>query len=371
MDCKQLERKIAELNDRVNGRVFTRKDGLFWRETWALVKEIGADFKTARFATREDQESAWRQFQGIVEQMKTEADRHQRERTERAQVSESAKADIIRLAYAAWPRPDGFQFMAETLVGITFAKLFGHMALDFGRALLGMDAVDPHEREKQRLTELSTAMKRAWDTFSSRKNELTPMERTGCFNVLEKVQAELNKAWEEWKAEAQGRRDQRDSVFEKKRNDKSRLIAEMKSLAQNADDRDAKDSFDGLMAEWKEIGFAGKGHEEALWSEFKSAMDSFWSARKSAYRQRLEARLANQEAFLEKLEESVRHDEGVVEDKREKLSNVFEGRRADEIRAGLGSAIESLETKIGSKNEKIEELETEIAELRQKLREIH
>lgn len=370
MDSKRLDKKIGELNSRVNGMWLTTKDGPFWRETWALVKEISADFKTVRYPSKQEKDAAWNGFQSIVDTMKEERAKKEEKKAERLSDSAALKYKIISLAKAAWPRDYGFELIVEAATGILFAKMAAYIVEDMVRTLFGMDAVDPREREKRRLIGLSDQMKHAWETFTARKQEMFASDKAECFKVLEAVQTELDKAWEEWKTEGAELNRQREAAFERKRDEKRRLIGEMKSLYHRADEKEAKDEAQALMNEWKQIGFSGKGADDALWQDFKTAMDLFWQARKRGYAQRLEARLANQEAFLEKLEESVRHDEGVLDDKREKLSNVFDGRRADEIRSHLESVIESLEEKIQSKRQKIAEVESDIDELRSKLRDI-
>lgn len=371
MDYKKLDSKINDLNSRVNGMSFlTTKDAVFWRETWALVKEIGAEFKEIRYPTWQDKDAAWKSFQGIVEQMKADRDRKQREHDERAKSSEALKMKIIGMAQSAWPREDGFESLAMAVTGIVFAQLAAYIVEDMVRTLLGMESLTPREREKRRLTELSDRMKWAWNTFSERKQELLPKDRADCFKILEGVQSELQKAWDEWKTEGQAIHQEREDAFERKRQDKRRLISEMKALVRRADEKEAKDDASALMNEWKQVGFSGKGSDDQLWSDFKEALDDFWTTRKRGTVQRLESRLSNQEAFLEKMEESVRHDEGVLEDKREKLANVFDGRRADEIRSHLEEVIESLEKKIESKKEKIEEVESDIAEIKRRIRDI-
>src|SRR6185437_656906 len=113
MDSDKLDVKIQELNGRVNGLSFlTTKDSIFWRETWTLVKEISADFKETRYPTRQEKDTAWNTFQSIVDQMKADRDRKQKERDERAKSSESLKAKIIGMARAAWPHDDGFETLA-------------------------------------------------------------------------------------------------------------------------------------------------------------------------------------------------------------------------------------------------------------------
>jgi Domain of Unknown Function (DUF349) len=366
-----LDDQIAELDQRVNGILsFTTKDRQFWKDSWTMVKEIGSSFKNVRYPTKAEKDAAWRKFQDVVDQMRSEREKFNQKRDAAAQTSDSLKKKIILMAQSAWPRETGFETLAMALTGLIVAELFANIVVNVARSLLGMDAIDSHEKEKRKLMELSSQMKKAWNAFNDHKNELLPKDKADCFKILEGVQSELNKVWDEWRAEANERREKKNRELAEKREHKQRLIKEMRALIRYADQKDSKEQTEALMAEWKQVGFSGTDYDNELWEDFKSALDSFWTTRKKATVNRLKERLSNQEGFYEKLKGSVEHDEEVVEDKREKLSNVRPGRRADEIREHLESKIESLEQKIESKKEKLDQVESDIDELRRRIREI-
>jgi len=368
MDSKVMDAKIDELNRRVNGMPLTTKDSDFWRETRSLEAEIWHGFKTTRYPTREEKDEAWQTFHKIVDESRAGRERHATQRATQVERSAALTRKIFARAQAAWPREDGFESLAMAVTGLAIAQLLTHFAGEIVRDLFGMKELTPSEREKRRLTELSNYMRRAWNTFTAEKQFLTHKDKGDCFNLLEAVQTELNKAWEEWRQEGQIEWQKREEVLERKRDEKRRVIEEMRSLVENADGKEATTRAGALMAEWKQIGFAGKGHDEDLWRGFDQARNSFWEARKQAQIAWMDGRIANQEAFLEKLQGSIEHLEGVLSDKRERLDNVFDGRRADEIRENLESSIASLEEKIESKRTKADEIEADIADLRQRIR---
>src|SRR6185437_17112470 len=138
---------------------------------------------------------------------------------------------------AAWPHDDGFETLAMAVTGLIIAQLAAYMVEDVVRSLFGMEAVTPREREKRRLMECSNQLKRAWNTFSERKQELLPKDWADCFKILEGVQLELQKTWDEWKAEGQAIHQEREEAFERKREGKRRLITEMKALIRRADEK--------------------------------------------------------------------------------------------------------------------------------------
>ncbi len=62
----------------------------------------------------------------------------------------------------------------------------------------------------------------------------------------------------------------------------------------------------------------------------------------------------------DRLESSIRHDEGVVSDKESKISSLREGGRYYEIRDGLRASIESINEKIRSKRNRLDDLNAKI-----------
>lgn len=368
MDSNQLDTKIQEFESRVSATSTIEQDGQFWRDTWALVKAIDTEFKTVVYATEKDKAAALWRFQNIVDQMREDRKRLDHKRTSQAKGSNLLRSRIINLARAAWPRQDGFAFMAKELTGLDIAVLAERVAIAKVKTPPLMPDTDPRERERGRLAELSARMKVAWDAFNAQKEDLLPKVQEDCQKILGGVQAELTKALDQWKAETLERKQKRTATFEQRKQEKLRLIAEMKSLIARAGEAGFKDRSEAIVAEWKKVGSAGMDYEDDLWAKFKCELGLFKLARKKSQDQKLQARLDNQAEFLQKLQQSVEHDKGVLKEKLEKRATVFEGPRADQIRMHLGTVIESLEQKIQSKKLKVKELLAEITEIRRALR---
>lgn len=367
MDSNQLETKIQEFESRMSVTATTVQDGQFWRDTWALVKAIDTEFKTVVYATEKDKATALWRFQKIVDRVRADRKRVEHKRISQSKGSNLLRARIINLARAAWPRQDGFAFMAKELTGLSLAELAGHVPVAKVKTPPLMPDTDPRERERGRLAELSARMKVAWDAFNAQKEDLLPKVQADCQKILGAVQAELTKALDQWKTETLERKQKRTATFEQRNEVKLRLIAEMQSLIGKAGEPGFKDRSEAIVAEWKKTGSAGMDYEDDLWAKFKAALNLFKLARKKSQDQKLQARLDNQITFLQDIQQSVEHDKGVLKEKREKLANVFDGPRADLIRAQLGTVVASLEQKIQSKRVKIKEVQSEIMAIRSSL----
>ena len=75
---------------------------------------------------------------------------------------------------------------------------------------------------------------------------------------------------------------------------KEKLIAEAETLAKSSDWRDTGAAMKDLMTRWKAIGRAGKAEEEALWTRFRGAQDSFFARRSDVFAERDATEAANQ-----------------------------------------------------------------------------
>lgn len=113
MDSNQLDAKIKEFEARVGGTLTPAQDGQFWRDTWALVKEIDREFKTVSYATEADKKAALQRFQNIVDQVRIDRKRAELKQASQAKGSNLLRSRIINMARAAWPRQDGFAFMVK------------------------------------------------------------------------------------------------------------------------------------------------------------------------------------------------------------------------------------------------------------------
>lgn len=81
--------------------------------------------------------------------------------------------------------------------------------------------------------------------------------------------------------------ERRNAEFDKRASKKQSIIDTARKTALVLDKRYdiASERMKKLMAEWKQVGSAGK-KESQLWAEFKSIRDKFYAARKQAYEER-------------------------------------------------------------------------------------
>jgi hypothetical protein len=73
---------------------------------------------------------------------------------------------------------------------------------------------------------------------------------------------------------------------EQARADKERLVAEAEAMAGSTEWGDTAAAYRDLMRRWKSAGRASREAEEDLWSRFKGAQDTFFSARSAAFAER-------------------------------------------------------------------------------------
>jgi len=67
------------------------------------------------------------------------------------------------------------------------------------------------------------------------------------------------------------------------RKKKEGLCLKAESLSGSMDWKSTTDILQGLMEQWKQVGYAGRDYEDDLWLRFKSALDAFYERRNSAY----------------------------------------------------------------------------------------
>lgn len=88
---------------------------------------------------------------------------------------------------------------------------------------------------------------------------------------------------------------------------KEKLIAEAEKLSVSTDWRDTGEAMKRLMVQWKEAGRVGKSEEDALWTRFRAAQDTFFSRRAETFAERD----AEQNANLKKKEELIAEAESL------------------------------------------------------------
>ena len=77
---------------------------------------------------------------------------------------------------------------------------------------------------------------------------------------------------------------------------KERLIARAEELSSSSDWRETGEAMRDLMTEWKAAGRAGRDVEDALWTRFRAAQDSFFERRSEVFSERDAEQLTNQRA---------------------------------------------------------------------------
>ena len=75
---------------------------------------------------------------------------------------------------------------------------------------------------------------------------------------------------------------------------KDKLIERAEELAQSSDWKETAAAMRDLMAEWKAAGRAGRDAEEALWTRFRAAQDTFFARRSTTFAERDAEQTENQ-----------------------------------------------------------------------------
>jgi hypothetical protein len=87
---------------------------------------------------------------------------------------------------------------------------------------------------------------------------------------------------------------QRDSARAEAREKKEQLIAQAEQLAQSSDWKQTAGALRELMDEWRSVGNAGREAEEALWTRFRAARDTFYERRSGVFAERDAEQVDNQ-----------------------------------------------------------------------------
>lgn len=374
MSSDELDAKIAELESSVHAAL--NAPGADWKEIWNRVREINADFKGTRYPSSQDYKAARHRVERVVADLKSQREeanrakeRNQKEWIRRNDRSAELKQKIVGLAELSWPHPDGFQEFLATISGAKILAEVVVLMIDVTVWALSLGLLKPSQVDdrKERLTQSSHNLRKAWAYFTQHKTEMSFEDKQAVFELLSGVQEEIDKEWTAYKEEKRENYERREQQFEERREKKRRLIREAGNLSKNPDGQSASARAKELSAEWKTIGFAGRDHDEALWTEFREALDSYFVEARANRAERLQAALERKRERATWLRESLAHDNRVLEESEEKLENVHDGRRADEIREHLNGKIESLREKIRGKEESLEEVEAAIEDIERTL----
>lgn len=185
-NIEQLERMIPS--------GFFASDDWDFKSIWSQIKTTGKSFKGCRFPSKEEHEAAWTRFQSLVDKVKEKQSERQEQFAERSSRSAEIRDRLIRSAENAVPYDSGlFEFVATVATGGLY--LVGKLALD---AIMGK-----YDEQKAELQSASSALKNAWNEFSSEKKNLLRDDKDLVFKALGTSQDQLNAAWEAYKTDRQ------------------------------------------------------------------------------------------------------------------------------------------------------------------------
>lgn len=158
------------------------------------------------------------------------------------------------------------------------------------------------------------------------------------------------------------------------------LCAEAESLtsfgaqAAGIDGEYIKKKVKELQTEWKTIGHVPKERTEEVWNRFRRACDKVFEWQKSErerkqaeWREKMKETIARKKEKVNRILDSIRHDEKVIDQKWEKISNLRPGGRYHEIRQSLETQIQDIKRKIESKHRSVREIQSSIRDLEIKI----
>lgn len=184
---------------------------------------------------------------------------------------------------------------------------------------------------------------------------------------------------------------------------KEHLCELAESLVLSNDLKSAREEIKSLQAKWKEIGHVPREFSDSLFQRFRKACDEVfehsrreyerkheeweskqkewkrkheewerkheeWERKQDEWRKNLREVIERKQQQINNLRESIEHDEGLIERWKDIIANLYDGRRADEIRDSLEGKISDVEDKIQSKENRISELKEAIRDMESKLR---
>jgi hypothetical protein len=129
-----------------------------------------------------------------------------------------------------------------------------------------------------------------------------------------------------------------------------------------------------LQAEWKTIGHVPRDQQEEVQQQFRRACDKVFEwdrqereRKKAEWRDKMKEIIVSKEEQANRIRESIRHDEQIISQKREKIYCLRPGGRSYEIREALEQQIRDIQHKIDSKYEKVRNIESAIRDLDSKI----
>ena len=148
---------------------------------------------------------------------------------------------------------------------------------------------------------------------------------------------------------------------------KEELCEQAEAIALRDDMRGAIQEIIELQASWKQVGFIPREQSDALWRRFKAACDDVFShvdhereERQNSREQGFKDAVGRKREQLQRLNESIAHDQANINRWRDTISSLGGGGRADQIRTELEDRVIEVMMRIRDKQSRAEELATDL-----------
>lgn len=279
MEPTKLESKIHSLEQEFN---HAEVDGNPYPVHWALIKEIGSEFKQTRFPDKQTRERLWEQFQSVVKNVKHAQNKAYKKRSAFREGSERHLKMIQGLVLEAKPSSD----LIESLV------TFGLSDITKGTLnyLLGES-----DEELENLKYRSAAMKKAWSYFTDHKDEMLGRDKHEAYQMLRQTNDQLQDDWSRWKQHRQEIFDKRDQARKERQREWEEKQAKWYDNQVACIER-----LEGVENKLEATLYRRKNHLEELQDKHASAWSEDFRDRVSGW---MEEELENISDICEKLED--------------------------------------------------------------------
>lgn len=337
----EADRMIGKLNDSLAGGLFSKELGKEdFSDCRALSFETFEFIKRNRWPSKERRIAAWDKFNGLRDKLRKEEDNYysniRQKIAKRNDHSQELTAKIIHTIDACHPDSP-----LEDLM-----ELLGKLVLYLTGIGFVMDAVDwllgiKEEKQKNPLKVKSEALRDVRKFINENRDEITREDKQKIYTRLDIVQADLNSAWEHYKAELKNKQaewEDRKKRNEQKKNDWERNQREFLSKLENRLENQIT---------------------------FKNKLEKIYDNQKE-FLGKLEKRLDNQQDYLRTLNDQ-------LDDLEEKYSSAWNDSFKDKVSDWIDnkkSKISEVENDIDSIEEKIRDVKNSIDEISVKISEV-
>ena len=303
MDYRELEKMIDQLRVQVHS---TDPHKGYWKELWALVRQVGGGFKGARYDTREEKDAAWQRFQELCAEAKRKGDESKREMEVRQKEWEQRKSRSERARSSIEGRASGSQPLSgfeRAICDMVLAPLtiMAHVV----NTLLGLREKTEFEKAREELHQCSAKMKEAWRAFSEHKRELLPADKAHCFQTLTDAQEKLNDAWtrlkhaqDQFYTARRAAHEQRQQEWEEKqRGFRERVSANI-------------DKLEGNLAKARSALSRQESHLDKLESDYSSAWNDSFRDKCSGWIDEAKDKIADIRSSIDRMETWLEEERG-------------------------------------------------------------